>query len=129
MEKETLRKSGLIYLIPIFLGIIITCKYYNLLFENEKSSKNIIMFIVFLMLTVYCIFGFIYSLFYEIIIDNDKVIRKSMFKKIELEYLKLNIVSCERYTSLSKYYVLIVNYNNKKIKLFMKHPEALLNKI
>lgn len=129
MEKETLRKSGLIYLIPIFLGIIITYKYYNLLFENEKSSKNIIMFIVFLMLTVYCIFGFIYSLFYEIIIDNDKVIRKSIFKKIELEYSKLNIVSCERYTSLSKYYVLIVNYNNKKIKLFMKHPEALLNKI
>lgn len=129
MEKEGLKKSGLIFLIPIFFGIIVTYEYYNLLFENENRAKNITLFIMFLMLTTYCLFGLIYSLFYEIIVDNEKLIRKTMFKKLELEYSKLSVVSCERYTSLSKYYILIVNYNNTKYKLFMKHPEKVLNKI
>lgn len=130
MKEESMRKSSYIFLVPIFFGTVSLWNQYNKLdFSDFVVDKRIILFIFYLFLTLFCIYGFLYSFFYKLCLEEDIFVIKTIFRKIKLKYSQLTLISCEKYTFISKYYILKLNNKNKKIIVYCNDPDLIINRL
>lgn len=130
MNKENMKKSAFIYLIPILFCVIESWKYFCYLdFAAFTFDKNFMLFAIFLFFTMLCIYGFCYGFCYEIYYDDKILVIKTIFKKKSLIFSELKLISCEKYTFLSKYYILKLKQNNKKITVYTVNPNDIINRL
>ena len=123
-KKESKRWGG----IAVFVGLIAIFVPIALYFwggSDSSATDSINAAILLGLLFLIALYGFLYSFLYRIIVIENKIIRKTLFKSVEIEFSKIQSFQCKRY-SRSELYLFSFNIDGRKEKIYTRYKEQMI---
>lgn len=95
------------------------------MYVNNKNLQDKIvlsMLLVFLMFAIIGLYGWLYSAKYSVEIDDEKILLKTLFRKIELNICDIEKYTCNQYKK-SVFYQFNLFLKSKKVLINTKYKE------
>lgn len=130
---DGMKKESKSYIIFSFVPLILVLFTILDMFLNNKNLMDkevLVMFIGYLMFLIFGLYGWLYTVTYKLEFDNEKILLKTLFKKIELNVCDIDKYTCKRYKK-SVFYQFELFINDKKILINTRYKdefEQILNK-
>ena len=107
------------------LGVILTVTFWFKPVTDDPVESILPIIIFFGGLFLLTVYGVVYSSLYSVIISKDKVLRKSLFGKVEFSFTEVKEFTLRKYSKKSELYQFDININGKIIKLYTRYYNEL----
>lgn len=125
---DGMKKEGKRFLYICIVSFIMLALSFLLSYLKNKSLFNKDMFIVQLILFTFIIltlYYWIYSINYNVIINQEKISVKSLFSKKTIRYSNIESYKCKRYFK-SNFYMFTFAVNGKKHTIYTRYKNELV---
>lgn len=107
-------------------AILMLLSNYFIFVEKYSDAVILKIFIIYLMVGTFGLYGWLYSLTYKVEFNDDKVYLKTLFKKIELNISDIEKYTVKRYRK-SVFYQFHLFINGKKILINTRYKDEFEN--
>lgn len=122
---DGMKKEGKGFLrLAIFATILFSLTFLYM-YVNEKNFQEKVvlsMLMVYLMFSLFGLYGWLYALKYRVEFDNEKVYLKTLFRTIELNICDVKKYTCNRYRK-SVFYQFNLFINGKKVLIYTRYKD------
>lgn len=115
---DSMVKESKIWKTPMIIFYVLATIFPCVLIWNEIKITEFVLCEVFLILLgSYFLYGYLFSYKYRLIVSNEKIVLKTLFRKIEINICNIEKYTCKRYRK-SVFY---------QFRLFIKDKHILVN--
>ena len=123
--KDDMIKESKSWKKPMIIAFILSVLFPLVPIWNNISNTDVILGeIFFILIGCYFLYGYLYTYKYKIIVTNEKIVLKTLFKTIEIKIENIKTYKCKRYKK-SEFYQFFILCNEKKYLINTKHREDL----
>ena len=130
--KDDMIKESKSWRPPMIIFYILSALFPSVPIWNDITMTEVILGeIFFILIGCYFLYGYLYTYKYKLIVTNEKIFLKTLFKTIEIKIENIKTYKCKRYKK-SEFYQFFILCNEKKFLINTKHRddlEKLLKKI
>lgn len=130
--RDNMTEESKIWKIPMIWFFILAALFPLVLIWNEiKTIEFVLGEMLFVLLGSYFLYGYLYTYQYEIIVTKEKIVLKTLFERIEIEFEDIETYTCKRYRK-SRFYQFSICCKNKIILINTRYKnefEKILQKI
>lgn len=95
-----------------------------LIWNNIKTTEFILGEVFFILVGCYFLYGYLYTYKYKVVVTNEKIVLRTLFKSVEVQVKDIKTYNCKRYRK-SEFYQFLVFWNEKKILINTRHKDDL----
>ena len=120
MKKESKKPRN-----TMIVGYLLFALTFSYMYYNGKSffDKDIItMFLFNFMVGTFSLYGWLYAITYRVEFDDNKVLLKTLFRKVEIDICDIEKYTCNRYRK-SAFYQFDLFVKGKKILINTRYKE------
>ena len=127
--NDNMKKESKLFVFLTFFGysfsIIMPLVNYLTLDERYTITDNILFFLTFFLFGTIGLYGWLYSSTYKLEITNEKIILKTLFKRIEVNIKDIVNYTYKRYRK-SVFYQFKLYTNDKKLLISTRYKDSFI---
>ena len=113
--KDDMVKESKTWKNPMLLFFVLAVLFpLTLIWNNIKITEFILGEVFFLIVGSYFLYGYLYAYKYKVVVTNEKIVLKTLFKNVEVQFKDIKTYNCKRYRK-SEFYQFLVFCKEKKI--------------
>ena len=105
-----------------YILVALTFVYMHVNSKSFRDKEVIVMLLVYFILGMLGLYGWLYAIKYRVEFDDEKVFLKTLFKKIELNICDIEKYTCDRYRK-SVFYQFNLFIKDKKVLINTRYKE------
>lgn len=110
---------------PMLLFFVLAVLFpLTLIWNNIKITEFILGEVFFLIIGSYFLYGYLYAYKYKVVVTNEKIVLKTLFKNVEVQFKDIKNYNCKRYRK-SEFYQFLVFCKEKKILIYTRYQDDL----
>lgn len=113
----------------MIFGFVLFLLTFVYMYVNNKGlqDKDVLsMFIIFLVFGILGLYGWLYAIKYSLKINEEKVVLKTLFRKVEIDISSIEKYTCNRYKK-SEFYQFNLFLKDKRILINTRYKEEFEN--
>jgi len=123
--KDDMVKESKTWKNPMLLFFVLAVLFpLTLIWNNIKITEFILGEVFFLIVGSYFLYGYLYAYKYKVVVTNEKIILKTLFKNVEVQFKDIKTYNCKRYRK-SEFYQFLVFCKEKKILINTRYKDDL----
>ena len=123
--NDNMVKESKIWKTPMILFFVLAAIFPLVLIWNDiKITEFILGEVFFVLIGCYFLYGYLYAYKYKVIITNEKIELKTLFKNIEIKLKDIKTYNCKRYRK-SEFYQFFVFCQENKILISTRYKDDL----
>ena len=123
--KDDMIKESKSWRPPMIIFYILSALFPSVPIWNDITMTEVILGeIFFILIGCYFLYGYLYTYKYKLIVTNEKIFLKTLFKTIEIKIENIKTYKCKRYKK-SEFYQFFILCNEKKFLINTKHRDDL----
>lgn len=123
--KDDMVKESKIWKNPMLLFFVLAVLFpLTLIWNNIKISKFILGEVFFLIVGSYFLYGYLYAYKYKVVVTNEKIVLKTLFKNVEVKFKDIKTYNCKRYRK-SEFYQFCCFFNGNQILINTRYKDEL----
>ena len=123
--KDDMVKESKTWKNPMLLFFALAVLFpLTLIWNNIKITEFILGEVFFLIVGSYFLYGYLYAYKYKVVVTNEKIILKTLFKSVEVQFKDIKTYNCKRYRK-SELYQFLVFCKEKKILINTRYRDDL----
>ena len=123
--KDDMVKESKTWKNPMLLFFVLAVLFpLTLIWNNIKITEFILGEVFFLIVGSYFIYGYLYAYKYKVVVTNEKIVLKTLFKNVEVQFKDIKTYNCKRYRK-SEFYQFLVFCKEKKILINTRYKDDL----
>ena len=116
--KDDMVKESKLWKTPMLIFFVLAALFPLVLIWNSiKSAEFILGEVFFIFVGCYFLYGYLYAYRYKVVVTNEKIVLKTLFKRVEIQFKDVKNYSCKRYEKSGFY----------QFHLFCKEKKILIN--
>ena len=121
--KDDMIKESKLWRDPMITFFVLAALFpLVLIFNNIKTIDFILEEVFFILVACYFLFGYLYAYKYKVVVTNEKIVLKTLFKSVEVQFKDIKNYNCKRYKK-SEFYQFLVFCKEKKILINTRYKE------
>ena len=120
MKDDMVKESNRWKLPMILFFILVVCFPLGLMWNDIPIVEVILGEVSFLLIFCYFLYGYLYTLRYKVVVTDEKIILKTLFKNMEISLKNIQNYDCKRYRK-SEFYQFRIFCNGKQILIHTRH--------
>lgn len=123
--KDDMVKESKTWKNPMLLFFVLAVLFpLTLIWNNIKITEFILGEVFFLIVGSYFLYGYLYAYKYKVVVTNEKIVLKTLFKNVEVQFKDIKTYNCKRYRK-SEFYQFLVFCKEKKILINTRYKDDL----
>ena len=123
--KDDMVKESKTWKNPMLLFFVLAVLFpLTLIWNNIKITEFILGEVFFLIVGSYFLYGYLYAYKYKVVVTNEKIVLKTLFKSVEVQFKDIKTYNCKRYRK-SEFYQFLVFCKEKKILINTRYRDDL----
>ena len=123
--NDSMIKESKIWKIPMIIFYLLAALFpLALIFNDIKTSEFILGEVFFILIGSYFLYGYLYACRYKVLVTNEKIVLKTLFKSVEIQFKDVRNYNCKRYRK-SEFYQFLVFCKEKKILINTRYKDDL----
>lgn len=123
--NDSMIKESKIWKIPMIIFYLLAALFpLALIFNDIKTSEFILGEVFFILIGSYFLYGYLYACRYKVLVTNEKIVLKTLFKNVEIQFEDIRNYNCKRYRK-SEFYQFLVFCKEKKILINTRYKDDL----
>ena len=123
--KDDMVKESKTWKNPMLLFFVLAVLFQlTLIWNNIKITEFILGEVFFLIVGSYFLYGYLYAYKYKVVVTNEKIVLKTLFKNVEVQFKDIKTYNCKRYRK-SEFYQFLVFCKEKKILINTRYKDDL----
>ena len=123
--KDDMVKESKTWKNPMLLFFVLAVLFpLTLIWNNIKITEFILEEVFFLIVGSYFLYGYLYAYKYKVVVTNEKIVLKTLFKNVEVQFKDIKTYNCKRYRK-SEFYQFLVFCKEKKILINTRYKDDL----
>lgn len=123
--KDDMVKESKTWENPMLLFFVLAVLFpLTLIWNNIKITEFILGEVFFLIVGSYFLYGYLYAYKYKVVVTNEKIVLKTLFKNVEVQFKDIKTYNCKRYRK-SEFYQFLVFCKEKKILINTRYKDDL----
>ena len=123
--KDDMVKESKVWKNPmIIFFVLVTLFPLVLIWNNIKTTEFILGEVFFILVGCYFLYGYLYAYKYKVVVTNEKIVLKTLFKSVEVQFKDIKTYNCKRYRK-SEFYQFLVFCKEKKILINTRYKDDL----
>ena len=121
--KDDMVKESKTWKNPMLLFFVLAVLFpLTLIWNNIKITEFILGEVFFLIVGSYFLYGYLYAYKYKVVVTNEKIVLKTLFKSVEVQFKDIKTYNCKRYRK-SEFYQFLVFCKEKKILINTRYKD------
>ena len=121
--KDDMVKESKVWKTPMILFFVLTALFpLVLIWNNIKTTEFILGEVFFILVGCYFLYGYLFTYKYKVVVTNEKIVVKSLFKSVEVQFKDIKTYNCKRYRK-SEFYQFLVFCNEKKLLINTRYKD------
>lgn len=123
--KDDMVKESKVWKNPMIIFFVLAALFpLVLIWNNIKTTEFILGEVFFILVGFYFLYGYLYAYKYKVVVTNEKIVLKTLFKSVEVQFKDIKTYNCKRYRK-SEFYQFLVFCNEKKILINTRYRDDL----
>ena len=123
--NDSMIKESKIWKIPMIIFYLLAALFpLALIFNDIKTSEFILGEVFFILIGSYFLYGYLYACRYKVLVTNEKIVLKTLFKSVEIQFKDIRNYNCKRYRK-SEFYQFLVFCKEKRILINTRYKDDL----
>ena len=123
--KDNMKKESKAWKNPMTIFFVLAVLFpLVLIWNNIKTAEFILGEVFFILVGCYFLYGYLYAYKYKVIVTNEKIVLKTLFKSVEVQFKDIKNYTCKRYRK-SEFYQFLVFCKEKKILINTRYKDDL----
>lgn len=123
--KDDMVKESKTWKNPMLLFFVLAVLFpLTLIWNNIKITEFILGEVFFLIVGSYFLYGYLYAYKYKVVVTNEKIVLKTLFENVEVQFKDIKTYNCKRYRK-SEFYQFLVFCKEKKILINTRYKDDL----
>lgn len=125
--KDDMVKESKIWKNPMIIFFVLAILFpLVLIWKNIKTTEFILGEVFFILVGCYFLYGYLYAYKYKVVVTNEKIALKTLFKSIEVQFKDIKTYNCKRYKK-SEFYQFLVFCKEKKILINTRYKDDFID--
>ena len=125
--KDDMVKESKIWKNPMIIFFVLAILFpLVLIWKNIKTTEFILGEVFFILVGCYFLYGYLYAYKYKVVVTNEKIALKTLFKSIEVQFKDIKTYNCKRYRK-SEFYQFLVFCKEKKILINTRYKDDFID--
>ena len=121
--KDDMVKESKVWKNPMIIFFVLAALFPLLLiWNNIKTIEFILGEVFFILVGCYFLYGYLYTYKYKVVVTDEKVYLKTLFRKIELNICDIKKYTCNRYRK-SVFYQFNLFINDRKVLINTRYKD------
>ena len=121
--KDDMVKESKVWKTPMILFFVLTALFpLVLIWNNIKTTEFILGEVFFILVGCYFLYGYLFAYKYKVVVTNEKIVVKTLFKSVEVQFKDIKTYNCKRYRK-SEFYQFLVFCNEKKLLINTRYKD------
>ena len=123
--KDDMVKESKTWKNPMLLFFVLAVLFpLTLIWSNIKITEFILEEVFFIIVGSYFLYGYLYAYKYKVIVTNGKIVLKTLFKNVEVQFKDIQNYYCKRYRK-SEFYQFYCFFNGNQILINTRYKDEL----
>ena len=123
--KDDMVKESKVWKNPMIIFFVLAALFpLVLIWNNIKTIEFILGEVFFILVGCYFLYGYLYAYKYKVVVTNEKIVLKTLFKSVEVQFKDIKNYTCKRYRK-SEFYQFFVFCKEKKILINTRYKDDL----
>ena len=123
--KDDMVKESKLWKVPMIIFFVLATLFPLVpIWNNINTAEFILGEIFFILIGCYFLYGYLYAYKYKVIVTNEKIVLKTLFKSVEVQFKEIKSYNCTRYRK-SEIYQFFVFCKGKKILINTRYKDDL----
>ena len=110
--KDDMVKESKVWKNPMIIFFVLATLFpLVLIWNNIKTTEFILGEVFFILVGCYFLYGYLYAYKYKVLVTNEKIVLKTLFKSVEVQFKDIKTYNCKRYRKCP-------NNNSKYLRIF-----------
>ena len=124
--KDDMVKESKIWKNPVIIFFALAILFpLVLIWNNIKTTEFILGEAFFTLVGCYFLYGYLYACKYKVVVTDEKIVLKTLFKSVEVQFKDIITYNCKRYRKSEFYQFLIFCKEKKKILINTRYKDNL----
>ena len=84
-----------------------------IIWNNIKTTEFILEEVFFILVGCYFLYGYLYAYKYKVVVTNEKIVLRTLFKSVEVQVKDIKTYNCKRYRKSEFYQFLVFGMKRK----------------
>ena len=121
--KDDMVKESKLWKKPMIIFFVLAALFPLVLIWNDIENTEFISGEVFFILFgCYFLYGYLYAHKYKVVVTNEKIVLKTLFKNVEVQFKDIKTYNCKRYRK-SEFYQFLLFCEEKKILINTRYKD------
>ena len=121
--KDDMVKERKVWKNPMIIFFVLAALFpLVLIWNNIKTTEFILGEVFFILVGCYFLYGYLYTYKYKVVVTDEKVYLKTLFRKIELNICDIKKYTCNRYRK-SVFYQFNLFINDRKVLINTRYKD------
>ena len=121
--KDDMVKESKVWKNPMIIFFVLAALFpLVLIWNNIKTIEFILGEVFFILVGCYFLYGYLYAYKYKVVVTDEKVYLKTLFRKIELNICDIKKYTCNRYRK-SVFYQFNLFINDRKVLINTRYKD------
>ena len=125
--KDDMVKESKIWKNPMIIFFVLAILFpLVLIWKNIKTTEFILGEVFFILVGCYFLYGYLYAYKYKVVVTNEKIALKTLFKSIEVQFKDIKTYNCKRYRK-SEFYQFYCFFNGNQILINTRYKDDFID--
>lgn len=121
--KDDMLKESKVWKKPMIIFLVLSVLFpLVLIWKNIKVTEFILGEVFFILVGFYFFYGYLYAYKYKVVVTNEKIVLKTLFKSVEVQFEDIKTYNSKRYRK-SEFYQFLVFCEEKKILINTRYKD------
>ena len=121
--KDDMVKESKAWKNPMIIFFVLAALFpLVLIWNNIKTTEFILGEVFFILVGCYFLYGYLYVYKYKVVVTNEKIVLKTLFKSVEVQFKDIKTYNCNRYRK-SVFYQFNLFINERKVLINTRYKD------
>lgn len=121
--KDDMVKESKAWKNPMIIFFVLAALFpLVLIWNNIKTTEFILGEVFFILVGCYFLYGYLYAYKYKVVVTNEKIVLKTLFKSVEVRFKDIKTYNCNRYRK-SLFYQFNLFINDRKVLINTRYKD------
>jgi len=121
--NDDMVKESKIWKRPMIMFFVIAAlSPLSLIWEKMKTTDFISIEVFYILIGCFFLYEYLYSYKYKVVVNNEKIVLKTLFRCVEIQFKDIKTYNCKRYRK-SKFYQFFIFFEKKKILIYTRYKD------